>query len=245
MHAVNHSENVVEVSGVSFSYNGHEVLKDINLAIHKGDYLGLVGGNGTGKTTLLKLILGPLTPSSGTIKLFGQDIRSFKDWSRVGYVPQKVTAFDVNFPATVEEVVLMGRYGRRGLFHRVTAADREKSTEAIQHVDMLRYRHTLIGDLSGGEQQRVFIARALAGEPEILFLDEPTVGVEQSIKADFYALLQKLNKELELTIVLVTHDIESMAHQAMHIACLDRTIFFHDSVDKYFADTHQVIHPHP
>ena len=245
MHAVNHGENIVEVKDVSFSYNGHEVLDNINLSIHRGDYLGIVGGNGAGKTTLLKLILGLLTPKSGAIKIFGQDVRSFKDWSRVGYVPQKATAFDVNFPATVEEVVLMGRYGRRGLFHRITAEDREEALQAIRQVDMLRYRDTLIGDLSGGEQQRVFIARALAGEPEIIFLDEPTVGVEQSVKADFYALLQKLNNELELTIVLITHDIESMARQAMHIACLDRRIFFHDSIDKYFASSHAVIHPHP
>ncbi|HVU75714.1 MAG TPA: ABC transporter ATP-binding protein [Candidatus Paceibacterota bacterium] len=244
MSVVDHTNNIVEIKNLSFSYNGHEVLRDINLNIHRGDYLGLVGGNGAGKTTLLKLILGLLTPKSGTIRLFGQDIRSFKDWSKVGYVPQKATAFDANFPATVEETVLMGRYGRRGLFRRVTAEDREKALEAIRQVDMLRYRHTLIGDLSGGEQQRVFIARALAGEPEVMFLDEPTVGIEQSIKEEFYALLRKLNKELELTIVLVTHDVESMAHEAMHIACVDRTIFFHDSVDKYFKDTHNVIHPH-
>lgn len=245
MHSVNHAENIVEIQNVSFSYNGQEVLNDIKLDIHRGDYLGLVGGNGAGKTTLLKLILGLLTPKSGTIRLFGQDVRSFKDWSKVGYVPQKATAFDANFPATVEEVVLMGRYGRRGLFRRITAEDREKALEAIRQVDMLRYRNTLIGDLSGGEQQRVFIARALAGEPEVIFLDEPTVGVEQNIKNEFYALLRKLNKELELTIVLITHDVESMAHEAMHIACIDHTIFFHDSVDKYFKDTHNVIHPHP
>ncbi len=244
MHTVNHSENIIEITNISFSYGGHDVLKDVNLHVHRGDYLGLVGGNGSGKTTLLKLILGLLTPKSGTIKLFGQDVRSFKDWSKVGYVPQKATAIDANFPATVEEVVLMGRYGKRGLFHRVTSEDREKAIEAIRRVDMLRYRDTLIGDLSGGEQQRVFIARALAGEPEVLFLDEPTVGVAERIKSDFYALLQKLNKELQLTIVLITHDIESMAHQAMHIACLDHTIFFHDSVDKYFAETHHLIHPH-
>lgn len=244
MHTVNHTENIVEVQNVSFSYNGHEVLTNIKLDIHRGDYLGLVGGNGTGKTTLLKLILGLLTPKSGTIRLFGQDIRSFKDWSRVGYVPQKATSFDANFPATVEEVVLMGRYGRRGLFRRITTVDREKALEAIRQVDMLRYRNTLIGDLSGGEQQRVFIARALAGEPEVIFLDEPTVGIEQSIKDEFYALLRKLNNELDLTIVLITHDIESMTHEAMHIACIDHTIFFHDSVDKYFKDIHKVIHPH-
>ena len=138
----------------------------------------------------------------------------------------------------------MGRYGRRGLFRRMTAQDREKALEAIRQVDMLRYRHTLIGDLSGGEQQRVFIARALAGEPEIVFLDEPTVGIESAVKNEFYALLRKLNKELGLTIVLITHEIESMTHEAMRIACIDHTIFFHDSVDMYFKDTHKVSHSH-
>ncbi len=175
MRTVNHGENIIEVQNVSFSYNGHEVLKDINLAIHRGDYLGLVGGNGSGKTTLIKIILGLLKPTSGTIKLFGKNITDFKDWSKIGYVPQKATSFDVNFPATVREVVLMGRYGRRGLFHRVAQEDRDRAREALEQVEMWQHRDRLIGDLSGGQQQRVFIARALATEPEVIFLDEPTV----------------------------------------------------------------------
>jgi zinc transport system ATP-binding protein len=161
------------------------VLSNIKLDIHRGDYLGLVGGNGAGKTTLLKLILGLLTPKNGTIQLFGQDIRSFKDWSKVGYVPQKATAFDANFPATVEEVVLMGRYGRRGLFRRITTEDREKALEAIQQVDMLRYRNTLIGDLSGGEQQRVFIARALKSRGEASRFSVP-ISLDQRFLAYRY-----------------------------------------------------------
>lgn len=244
MYTVDHTKNILEIQDVSFSYGDSEVLKNINLAIHKGDYIGLVGGNGTGKTTLLKIILGLLKPDSGNIKLFGQDSKSFKDWSKIGYVPQKVTNFDVNFPATVEEVVLMGRFGRLGLFHKTTDHDLKKVDEALEHVDMLDHKHKIIGDLSGGQQQRVFIARALAGEPEIIFLDEPTVGVEKDIRDEFYALLRKLNRELNLTVVLVTHDIESVAHEAMHIACIDRTLVFHNSVDQFFKESHNITHPH-
>lgn len=245
MHRVDHKENIVEVAGISFSYDGNEVLRDINLSIHRGDYLALVGGNGSGKTTLLKLILGLLQPQEGSIRLFGQDIRSFKAWEKIGYVPQKATSFDPLFPATAEEVVLMGRYGRRGLLNRITDADRTAAYEALEQVGMLPERTTLIGNLSGGQQQRVFIARALAGKPDIIFLDEPTVGVEQAVRQDFYSLLKKMNEDLDLTVVLVTHDLEGVAHEAMHVACVDRTLFFHESVDRYFADKHPVIHPHP
>ncbi|MDB5238091.1 MAG: abc transporter ATP-binding protein [Candidatus Kaiserbacteria bacterium] len=240
-----HGENIIEVSDISFSYGATQVLKDITLSIHRGDYLGIVGGNGAGKTSLLKIILGLLSPQKGKVLLFGQDIREFKDWSKIGYVPQKVTNFDPNFPATVREVVLMGRYGRRGLMHRVTEEDRTEARKALEQVEMWEYKDRQIGDLSGGQQQRVFIARALAGKPEVIFLDEPTVGVETHIKDEFYALLRKLNEDLHLTVVLITHDIESMAHEAMHIACIDHTIFFHDSIDAYFKDSHAVVHPHP
>lgn len=244
MGSVDHEENIIEVKDVSFSYGAREVLKDINLSIHRGDYVGLVGGNGAGKTTLLKIILGLLKSNSGTVKLFGKNIADFKEWEKIGYVPQKATSFDVNFPATAEEVVLMGRFGKRGLFRKMTDTDRKKAHEALAHVDMLERRHKLIGDLSGGEQQRIFIARALAGDPQIIFLDEPTVSVEKSIRDEFYKLLRKLNEHLHLTVVLVTHDIESIAHEAMHIACIDRTLVFHNSVDNFFKESHKIIHPH-
>ena len=244
MHQVDHTKNIVEVQDVSFLYGEDEVLSDINLSIHKGDYLAIVGGNGSGKTTLLKVILGLLKPSSGTVRLFGKDIEDFCDWSKIGYVPQKATAFDRNFPATVEEVVLMGRYSIRGLFHHITEEDRRYAQKALEQVGMWDCRMRIVGDLSVGQQQRVFIARALAGNPEIIFLDEPTVGVEKKVKDEFYALLRKVNEELDLTVVLITHDIESMAHESMHIACIDRTLFFHESVDTYFKSTHTIAHPH-
>jgi len=242
MHTVDHTKSIIEVSNISFSYNDQVVLKDVNLSIHKGDYLGVVGSNGSGKTTLLRIILGLISPKSGTIKLFGEDISVFKDWSKVGYVPQKVINFDNNFPVTVLEVVSMGRYGKRGLFHRITEEDKQKVTEALRNVDMLDYINRPIGDLSGGQQQRVFIARALAGDPEIIFLDEPTVGVEKDIKEKFYQLLHDLNEKLNLTIVIVTHDIESMANEAMHVACIkDNTLVFHESIDDLFKKSHGII----
>jgi len=239
---VDHTKSIIEVSNISFSYNDQVVLKDVNLSIHKGDYLGVVGNNGSGKTTLLRIILGLISPKSGTIKLFGEDISVFKDWSKVGYVPQKVINFDNNFPVTVLEVVSMGRYGKRGLFKKITEEDKQKVTEALNNVDMLDYINRPIGDLSGGQQQRVFIARALAGSPEILFLDEPTVGIEKDIKEKFYQLLHDLNEKLNLTIVIVTHDIESMANEAMHVACVkDNTLVFHESIDDLFKKSHGII----
>lgn len=244
MHQVDHSENIISVDHVSFAYGDRVILDDINLSIHRGDYLGIVGENGSGKTTLIKIILDLQRPTSGTVKLFGKDIAGFKEWHRIGYVPQKVTSIDANFPATVEEVALMGRFARRGLFHNITDDDKEKVREALSNVDMWQHHDRLIGDLSGGQQQRVFIARALAGEPEVMFLDEPTVGIEQDIKRDFYALLRKLNDDLDLTVVLVTHDTESMTEEAMHIACVDKTLYFHDSINDYLKETHGIRHEH-
>ena len=237
MSGVDHSENIIELEDISFSYGEHEVLHDVSFSIHKGDYLAIVGRNGSGKTTLLKIILGLIKPTTGTVRLFGQDIRKFKEYGRIGYIPQKATSFDPAFPATVEEVVLMGRHGR-GLFHTTDARDMDAVTDALAAVDMETYRNHQVGSLSGGQQQRVFIARALAGRPEVLFLDEPTVGVEQEIREEFYALIKKLNEELELTVVLVTHDLESVAHEAMHIACVDCTVFFHESLESYGIQAH-------
>src|SRR5258708_37475911 len=195
MHQVDHSKNIIEVSDVSFSYGHQEVLDHISLDVHLGDYLGIIGPNGGGKTTLLKIILGLLPNYSGSVKLFGTDIRHFKDWSKIGYVPQKATNFDVNFPATVEEIVAMGRYGRLGLFRFPSKEDAKIVALAIENVGMSAFKHSLIGNLSGGQQQRVFIARALASDPEIIILDEPTVGVDSNTQREFYALLHTLNQK--------------------------------------------------
>ncbi len=244
MQNVDHSHTIIELSTVSFSYTNEEVIKDISLQIHKGDYAGIIGPNGGGKSTLLKLMLGLLKPSAGSVELFGKNISEFKGWYKIGYVPQK-TYVEVNFPVTVEEVVAMGRYGKRGLFHFSTKEDKQKVPEAHSYVEMQHYKGKQIGDLSGGQQQRVFIARALATEPEVIILDEPTVGVDIKTQKQFYNLLRKLNRELALTLVLVSHELDVVAHEATELGYINRAleysgepteflkgVYFHELIGK-------------
>jgi zinc transport system ATP-binding protein len=241
MQQVDHTKNIIEVEDISFSYNGNEnVLENITLAIHQGDYIGLVGPNGAGKTTLLKVMLDLLVPREGTVKLFGTEIKDFKDWHKIGYVPQKAVAFDAKFPASVYEVVMMGRYSAKKLFQQTTEADKSAVKDALEKVEMWEFKDRLIGDLSGGQQQRVFIARALVNNPEVIFLDEPTTGVDKKTQDGFYELLQKLNKEFGLTLVLVSHDIQRLTQEVMHIACVDKTLTCHVSPEEYLAESEAV-----
>lgn len=233
MQQLNHTNTILSLENICFSYTKDEVIKDVTLQIHKGDYVGIVGPNGGGKTTLLKLMLGLVKPNDGHISLFDTDINTFKDWPKIGYVPQK-TQVETNFPVTVEEVVAMGRYGKRGLFHFPTSGDKAKTHQALQQVDMLAFKNRQISDLSGGQQQRVFIARALASEPEIIFLDEPTVGVDVPTQKQFYQLLRKLNREMQLTLVLVSHELDVVAHEATELVYINRTL-------EYYGDPNEFI----
>src|SRR5258708_12016087 len=149
MRQVDHTHTIIELQKVSFSYTNEEVIKDVSLHIHKRDYLGIIGPNGGGKSTLLKLMLGLLKPNQGSVKLFGEKIKEFKDWYKIGYVPKK-TYVEINFPINVEEVVAMGRYGKRGLFHFSTREDKDKVYKALKQVDMFEYKNRQINDLSGG-----------------------------------------------------------------------------------------------
>jgi zinc transport system ATP-binding protein len=239
MQKVDHKKNIIELRQVSFAYNDEQpALNKIDFVVHQGDYLGLVGPNGAGKTTLLKIILHQLKADSGQVFLFGQPIEKFKDWKKISYVPQQATNFDLNFPATVWEVVAMGRFSSIGLFKRLGKPDNKIIDDALRQVDLWDLRQRLIGDLSGGQKQRVFIARALAAQAEVIFLDEPTTGVDQSSQDEFYKFLKKLNAKLGLTLILITHDIERIVQEAMHIACLDKTLVCHDSPQKFLTNTH-------
>lgn len=233
MQQINHTQNIIELKNVSFSYGEDLVLEDISLAVHKGDYLGTIGPNGGGKSTLLKLMLGLLTPTKGEVLLYGTPIRKFHDWSKIGYVSQQVTHIDPHFPMTVEEVVNMGRYPKLGLFRMLSQKDKDIVKEALCQVEMLQYKDRLIGDLSGGQQQRVFIARALAGQPEVIVLDEPTVGVDVKTQKQFYSLMQKLNNELHLTLLLVSHELDIVAHEATEIAYINKTLEYHGIPQKF------------
>jgi len=234
--SVDHTKNIIEVSGVSFAYNEDLVLENVDLNIHKGDYLGVIGPNGGGKTTLIKIMLGLLMPKIGVVKMFGEDIQSFEDWSKVGYVPQKVINFDVNFPATVFEVVAMGRYGKRGLFKSLTKEDKRIIGDSLKQVEMFEFKNRIIGDLSGGQQQRVFIARALAGQPEVIFLDEPMAGVDSLAQDQFYQLLKKLNHELGLTLVFISHDIEAVVNEVTEIAFVNRKLSYDDDPKSFVKE---------
>jgi len=219
---------VVELHRVCVDREGERVLEDVDLVVHRGDFLGIIGPNGAGKTTLLRVILGLVRPSRGSVRLFGSDLRSFRGWSRVGYVPQRSMPYEGRLPATVREVVLSGRVGRVGMGRRFTKSDEEAAERALGIVGMERYRDRPVARLSAGQQQRVQIARALAKEPELLILDEPTVGVDVEAQEQFYGLLHRLNRE-GVTLVLVSHDIGVVAREVTRLACLNRRLFFHGS----------------
>ncbi|WP_230499275.1 metal ABC transporter ATP-binding protein [Sutcliffiella rhizosphaerae] len=228
-------ENVLEIKNVSFKYEKQNVIENINLSIPKGAFLGLVGPNGSGKSTLLKCILGLLRPNKGTIELFGKDIRKFKDWSQIGFVSQKANSFNSGFPATVFEVVSTGLVSKVGLFRFFNKSHKEQILEAIHSVGMEEFANRNIGDLSGGQQQRVFIARALVSEPELLILDEPTVGVDIRNVQNFYSMLAHLNKKLGITLILVTHDVGTITEKVTHVACLNKNLHFHGVTDEFEA----------
>ncbi|OGG11562.1 zinc ABC transporter ATP-binding protein [Candidatus Gottesmanbacteria bacterium RBG_13_45_10] len=231
----NHTVNIIEVSNLSFAYTNQLILKNINVVVHKGDYLGIIGPNGGGKTTFIRAILGLITPQHGSIRLFGQDIHQFKGWAKIGYVPQKLMNFDTRFPVTAQEVVAMGRFASKGLLRRLDAKDKQKVTDALEQTGMTANRNRLIGDLSSGQQQRIFIARALAAEPEIIVLDEPTVGVDVEAQEQFYTLLRKLNQQLELTLIVVSHDIDAIAQEVTEIACINQSLVYHGFPDEFTA----------
>lgn len=215
---------LLELKDIWVSINGTSVLEGIDLFMEQGDFLGIIGPNGGGKTTLLKVVLGLITPSRGEVLVFGKSPNEVR--KMIGYVPQH-TLFDMDFPISVWDVVLMGRYGKAGLFKRYNQADKSAAMSALETVGMLAHRDSKIGELSGGEIQRVFIARALVTEPQLLLLDEPTASVDQAMQTEFYEILDDLKQRM--AIILVSHDIGAVSVYVNKIACLNRQLFYHGS----------------
>lgn len=212
---------IVTIDHVGFAYNKEPILEDITFVINKGDFLGLIGPNGSGKTTLLKIILGLLRPSTGTVRIQG---------TKIGYVPQKAGSTASRFPISVEEVVGMG------------GATSQTITQSLQEVGLQDNSNSLLNELSGGQQQRVFIARALASNPDLLVLDEPTVGVDSESQAKFYKLLKDLNKNRHLTLILVSHDFDVVAHEANLLASINhKLLYFGLPKDFLVAHGHQYV----
>lgn len=229
------NEPIITVDNVSFDYNGKHVLDNINLEVMPGDYMGLIGPNGSGKTTLLRLIIGLLEPKSGSINLFGKPLHEVRDWTGLGYIPQKATQFENKFPITVWETVSLGRIAKKGLLKKFNKEDKKVIDKALSIVSLHPYKNKLLDELSGGQQQRAFIARALASDPELLILDEPTVGIDSQSQEKFYEILSQLNKEGK-TIVIVSHDISVIANEVTSLACLNKTLVYHGTPEQFIKE---------
>jgi zinc transport system ATP-binding protein len=215
----------VEAAGVSFAYGQNRVLDDVGISVRPGEFVALVGPNGSGKTTLLRVLLGSLAPSSGTVRLFGEGPRRLRRPWRLGYVPQRpVLASEV--PATVEEIVASGRLARRGWWRPLSRTDREEVRHALESVDLERLAWRPVNELSAGQQQRAFIARAFAGEPELLVLDEPIAGVDAESQRRFRDSLVHLIREHGAGVLLVSHELSPVAPDLDRVVVLKRTVLF-------------------
>jgi zinc transport system ATP-binding protein len=202
-------DSIISMDQVSFHYEGRNVIDHLDLTILQRDFVGLIGSNGVGKTTLLKLIVGLLKPSSGEIRLFGQPISQFNGWDRIGYVPQK-NMLNPLFPATVKEVVMSGLYSKNRMLKRMKIEDQDKCNEALHALGIEDLADIRIGKLSGGQQQRVFLARSLINNPELLILDEPTIGIDAETQESFFHMIKHMHQRHNITFLMVSHDVEMM-----------------------------------
>jgi zinc transport system ATP-binding protein len=234
-------KQLIELKNVHFNYGDNAVLEDVSFSVAAGDYIGVIGPNGGGKTTLLSIMLGLIKPSSGQVLVFGKKISELKrERAHIGYVPQRLSQLDANFPATVYEIVASGRTAGNGPFHIFSKSDKEAVERAMAIAKVGELRRKLIGDLSGGERQRVMIARSLAGEPKVLILDEPTTGVDIASQEQFYHFLGELNHEHGLTIIFVSHDIDIVANEVHSLLLLNRKVVSYgpakDMINKHYLD---------
>lgn len=230
------ANKVIAIKDLNFSYEGEMILRDINFDLCKGDFAAVIGPNGGGKTTLMRLILGLLKPDSGSIRLFGQSIA--QGIRRVGYVPQIIN-INRDFPINVLDVVLMGK-ASRGLRRRYAKADREKAAEALETMGVAGFARQRVGSLSGGQRQRVFIARALMDQPELLILDEPTASIDRDGQEALYCLLDQLNTNI--TILVVSHDLLAISTHIKSIACVNRCLHYHNG-NELTPDLLAVMYP--
>lgn len=220
------SPPIIRFDHATLGFPGVVALQDISLEIMQGEFVGVIGPNGSGKTTLCRAVLGLMAPMAGSLRVFDcvcQELRCHHR-ARIGYLPQKGMV-ERHFPVTVSEAVMMGRYGALGLLTRPSARDHAIAREALSHVGMDHHRDTALGQLSGGQQQRVFIARALAQQPQILLLDEPTTGLDITTQHSVVELIQQLHKELGLTILLITHDINMIRTRVDRLVLLKTKLY--------------------
>jgi zinc transport system ATP-binding protein len=217
---------IVVMRNVAFAYNGEPVLTDVNLSVRQQDFIAVIGPNGGGKTTLLKLMLGLLKPDRGSVRVNGESARRASPC--IGYVPQDVHT-NRNFPVTALDVVLMGKLDTKRRWTRSAATNRRDAMEALERLEMAGLAHNRIGALSGGQRQRVFIARALVARPRLLLLDEPTASIDTKGQTDFFRLLKALNEEI--AILVVSHDLLAISRYVKSVACVNKRLHYHDQAE--------------
>jgi len=229
--------NIISVNNVSVRYQSVEVVSNISFNVAAGDYLGIVGPNGSGKTSLIRAIFGLISIAKGTVSIFNQNISDFQQWHKIGYLPQKILSFNPNFPATVKEIVAMGLLAQKSFPKRIGRGDDAAIDRILVLLDITNIKDKLIGELSGGQQQRVLLARAMVAEPKILVLDEPTTALDPEAREKFFTVLQELNKKSGVTIMLVTHDIMNIGRYASKLLYLDRKLVFHGGFDEFCSSS--------
>jgi zinc transport system ATP-binding protein len=220
------NSTIIDIENVSFAYNGQTVLQDVNLTIAPEDFVAIIGPNGGGKTTLLKLLLGLLKPDTGRIRVLGNSPGEASH--HIGYVRQDVH-INKSFPITALDVVLMGKLDPRRRWTRHTARDRSDALQALERMEMAPYAKRRIGELSGGQRQRVFIARALVTQPRLLLLDEPTASIDTKGQAEFFHMLKGLNRDV--TIMVVSHDLLVISTYVKSVACVNKRLHYHHQAE--------------
>lgn len=219
-------ETVIEVENLDIVRSGVKVINAASFSIEKGDFVGVVGPNGGGKTTLIKGLLGTIPVKRGKVKLFGTELQNFKQWNRIGFVSQTATKFDDKFPLTVRELVGLGRVFKGNTGKRLSKKDWQKTDEVMEYMGIADLRDRRIGQLSGGEKQRVFVAKALVRDPELLILDEPVTGVDTDAQVKFYKTLSQLVRDRGTTILEVSHDLSVVFCQMTKVICVNRDVYY-------------------
>jgi zinc transport system ATP-binding protein len=225
--------SIVEIKNLSVSYGATCALEKISCQIEKGDFVGLVGPNGGGKTTLAKTILGLIPSHSGNILLFGENLKGFTDYSKIGYLPQKHTGINPLFPATVAEVVMLGLLSAKKWPKKINQNDWYNVDGLCESLGIVNLKNKLIFELSGGQQQKVMLARALASEPELLILDEPSTALDPASREVFFTRLKELNSQKQTTIILITHDTGYIGQYANKLLYIDRKMVFFGKITDF------------
>ena len=232
-------ENIISVRDLGFDYGDGWVFHKLNLDVPEGDFVAVIGANGAGKSTLMKMLAHALPPTMGNIFYYGIPIEKFDQWEKIGYVAQNPAKMQRDFPISVREVIALGLIQKNKLWQRFGSEEDEKIEKVLETFQLKDLEHRKIGELSGGQQQRVFLARAMVKEPKILLLDEPATGIDAASKIALYDMLQEINLEQNVTIIMISHDLELAAGAAKSALCISHGICFRGDVQEALQHHHK------